>query len=84
MNKSILILPLFLLLLTGCNKLTKENYDKIKSGMQYDEVVRLIGDPTECSEAIGLSNCEWKDGDTEVNINFINNKVTITSASGLK
>jgi uncharacterized protein YceK len=84
MNKKVWMAVAALLLLAGCSKVTKANYDKIKTGMQYDEVVRLIGEPTDCSEAIGLSSCTWKSGDAEVTVNFIANKVTISSASGLK
>ena len=84
MYKTLWIAAAAALLLAGCSKVTKENYDKIKTGMQYDEVVRLIGDPDSCSEAIGLSSCTWKSGDAEVSVNFIANKVTLSSASGLK
>ena len=84
MKKSYLLLAAALLLLSGCNKLTKENYDKIKSGMMYDEVVQIIGKPTNCSEAIGISSCTWKHGESEVNVNFIANKVTLMSGDNLK
>jgi len=32
-----------MLTMSGCSKLTLENYNKIAMGMPYDEVVRLIG-----------------------------------------
>jgi hypothetical protein len=84
MTKTLLTVTAAALLFSGCSKLSKENYDKIQSGMQYDEVVQLIGKPDNCSEAIGLSTCEWSSGDATVTINFIANKVTISSSSGLK
>lgn len=84
MKRTLLVAAAAMLLLGGCNKLTKANYDKVKTGMQYDEVVRLIGDPESCSEAIGLMSCEWKSGDAEVAVSFIGNKVTLVTGSGLK
>jgi hypothetical protein len=84
MKKSYLLLAAAVVLLSGCNKLTKENYDKIKSGMHYDQVVQILGKPANCSEAIGLTSCKWKQGESEVNINFISNKVTIITGDNLK
>ena len=84
MRKSYLLLAAALLLLSGCNKLTKENYDKVKSGMMYDDVVNILGKPTNCSEAIGITSCEWKSGESEVQINFISNKVTLMTGENLK
>ncbi len=73
-----------ILLLSGCNKVTKENYGKIKSGMTYNEVVEVLGKPEGCSETLGISNCEWKNDDAMIAITFISNQVTITVAEGLK
>ena len=84
MKRTVLALLGTAMLLGGCSKLTKENYDKIRTGMHYDEVVTLIGKPENCSEAIGLSVCEWKNGDSTVTVNFIANKVTLRTASNLK
>ncbi len=84
MKKTYLLLAALVLLLSGCSKLTKENYDQIKPGMSYEEVVAIIGKPDHCSEVIALSNCEWKEGDVAVHISFIGGKATIMAAEGLK
>ena len=84
MKKRYLIIATLILLLNGCNKVTKENYDKIKSGMTYDEVVEFLGKPEGCSETLGISNCEWKNDDAKIAITFISNQVTIAVADGLK
>ena len=73
-----------LTLLTGCSKLTKENYDQVKMGMEYDEVVTLLGKPSTCTESIGIKNCEWKSGDKKVLISFIGDNVTIFSSENVK
>ncbi len=79
-----MIITVLILLLSGCNKVTKENYDKIESGMSYNEVVEVLGKPEGCSETLGISNCEWKNDDAMIAITFISNQVTITVAEGLK
>lgn len=84
MKKRYLLITALVLLLSGCNKVTKDNYDKIKSGMTYDEVVQILGKPEGCSETLGISNCEWKDNDAMISITFISNQVTIAVAEGLK
>ncbi|WP_345974406.1 DUF3862 domain-containing protein [Sulfurimonas sp. HSL3-7] len=84
MKKSYLVMAAALFLLSGCSKVTKENYDKIKVGMSYDEVVALIGKPEGCDEIFGVTSCEWKSGKAEVKAKFISDQVTYTTASGLK
>lgn len=82
--KRYFLFAVLLLLMSGCSKVTKENYDKIKTGMSYDDVVKLIGKPEGCSETLGISSCVWKSGDAKIDIKFISDQVTFRSASGLK
>ncbi|UCD91431.1 MAG: DUF3862 domain-containing protein, partial [Desulfobacterales bacterium] len=37
-----------ILALTGCSKVNKENYDKIKIGMSYEDAVKVLGKPDSC------------------------------------
>ena len=71
-------------LLSGCSKVTKENYDKIEAGMSYDDVVQFIGKPEGCSDAMGISSCEWKSAQATVDIKFASNQVMFITADGLK
>lgn len=74
-----------LLLATGCNKLTKQNYDKLKTGMSYAEVTAILGKADSCSETLGVSNCTWgKDEAKRVNIVFLADKATAFSDQGLQ
>ena len=84
MKKRYLIIAALILLLNGCSKVTKKNYDKIESGMSYEEVVKLIGEPKGCAETLGISNCEWKDDDAKIVITFISDQVTVKIGEGLK
>lgn len=76
-------LPL-LLLLTGCSKLTVENYNQVKTGMSYNEVSALLGTATNCDEALALRNCVWQDGDKRVEVTFAADKAMVFSHKGLK
>jgi hypothetical protein len=79
----IIVLVAVLLLATGCSKLTKENYEKISMGMNYDEVISILGDADECSGAVGVENCTWGGGEKYIKINFVGKKVVLFSSKGL-
>lgn len=73
-----------LLVVVGCSsKLTTENYDKLKMGMTYDEVVATLGKADECSGAMGLKNCRWGDDKRQIVVNFANEKVILFAGKGL-
>ena len=77
------IISASLLLAVGCNKLTTENYDRLKVGMDYDGVVAIIGEADECGGAIGIKNCTWGDDKKYVTVNFVGDKVIMFSGQGL-
>jgi hypothetical protein len=79
----IIALVAALLLATGCSKLNKENYDKISMGMNYDEVISILGDANKCSGAVGVENCTWGGGEKYIKINFVGKKVVLFSSKGL-
>lgn len=69
--------------LVGCySKITQENYDKIQTGMTLEEVKAVLGEPTE-SNTLGIGNllsgtsAVWKNEETTITINFLNNKVQL-------
>ncbi len=62
-------------LLAGCNKLSEANYDKLKVGMGYDEVVAIFGKPDSCSNTYVAKGCEWGDERKNVIIGFIEDEV---------
>lgn len=70
-------------ILAACDRLTVENYSKLKSGMSYEEVTAIIGSPTKCSEALGIRICTWGDDKRFVNVNFVGGKVVLTAADNL-
>jgi hypothetical protein len=69
---------------TGCSKVNQENYNRLKVGMSYDEVVAILGQADECSSAVSLKNCTWGSEKKGVNIQFAGDKVVFFSGKGLK
>jgi Domain of Unknown Function with PDB structure (DUF3862) len=68
----------------GCSKLSQENYNRLKIGMSYDDVVAVLGEPGECNSAVGFKNCRWGDEKKYINIQFAGQKVVFYSGEGLK
>lgn len=72
-------------LLAACgSQLSLENYNKLKVGQSFDEVKKVIGDPTRCDEMLGIRTCVWGDEQRGVNIGFVAGQVMLLSATNLK
>ena len=74
---------MFSLILTGCSKVNRENYDKVNVGMEYSQVIELIGEPNKCDAALGMKSCVWGTETKNITINFIAEKVALPSMKGL-
>ena len=85
MIKRSIIVIFTLLIISSCSKMNMENYDKLESGMKYEEVVSIIGKPSECSETLGTRSCIWGDDkDSNIKANFINDRAIFFSHNRLK
>jgi hypothetical protein len=68
-------------LIFGCSieKISKENFDRIKTGMMEPEVQDILGPPTESTgvdvTVFSGTTSIWKNGDTVISIQFVNGKV---------
>ena len=83
MKKLVVAILLLSIILVGCNRLTRENYDRIKMGMDYQEVVTMIGNPDKCDAAPGAKNCIWGNDKKNITIKFIADKVVFPTMKGL-
>ena len=83
MIKQIALALLVSLILFGCSKVNRENYDKIKMGMEYSQVIELIGNPDKCDAALGMKNCVWGNETKNITIGFIAEKVALPTMTGL-
>lgn len=72
------------LLLGACSKVTQENYGKLSAGMDKAQVQALLGAPTECAGALGISSCTWGDEKSSISVQFAGDKVLLFSGQGLK
>ena len=70
--------------LAACSKINQENYSKLKSGMTKAQVEQLLGAPTECSGALGMSSCTWGDEKSFISVQFAADQVLLYSGQGLK
>ncbi len=80
------LLPILaaVLLLAACDRLTLANYNKVQSGMSYDQVTQILGEPAKCSEALGIRMCSWGNEKHSANVNFVGGQVVLTSAENLR
>jgi hypothetical protein len=84
--KSRLLLALFFCMtLIACSKISQTNFDKINTNMTMKEVVAILGEPTS-SESINIAGISgtsavWKDKNAEIDIQFLNDKVTVKAFS---
>jgi hypothetical protein len=70
---------LFAALLAACSRITQDNFAKIDTGMPEQQVLTLLGSPTESSsvDVLGVSgtSSRWVGKDAEITIRFVNGKV---------
>lgn len=81
---AVMLILLLCLQTAGCSQLTQENYDKIKMGMSFQEVEKLLGPGATCDSAMGMKSCTWGSDARYVKIQFLADKVVIHAAKGLK
>lgn len=73
-----------LVALGGCNRVTAENYAKVRVGMDYEEVVAVLGKPTTCSDVAAFKSCRWGDEQSNATIRFAANKVVLHTAKNIR
>lgn len=71
-------------MLFGCSKLTVENYRKLKVGLGYGEVVKILGKPDSCSEAMIAKNCVWGNEQKNITVNFMGDKVLFFTSRNIR
>jgi len=72
-----------LILLAACSKITQENYDKLKMGMDYQEAVNILGEPEQCQELLAAKSCVWGKAPKTITIQLVAEKVILFQAEGL-
>jgi hypothetical protein len=71
------------LLIAACSKVNQENFLKVQEGMSEEEVISLLGRPSESNSVnvLGVSGTasRWVAGDIVVTVRFVNGKVAFKS-----
>ncbi len=70
-------------ILGGCSKVNHENFDKIKVGMEYAQIEKIIGKPDKCDAVLGMKNCVWGNEGKNITIKFVAEKVVFPTMKGL-
>ena len=69
--------------LLACSKVNKENYDKLKIGMGYDEATALLGEPNQCETLLAFKSCTWGKDPKTITIRLAADKVILFENQGL-
>ena len=79
------LLATLILLLSGCSKLTKANYEKIEMGMVKSDIEIVLGPADWCDKLYGTFTCIWGDPDGQhIEIKFILGRASVFSHDGLE
>lgn len=78
-----LVIVFIIFILAGCTRVTRENYDKIKVGMDYQQVIEILGEADSCDSALGAKACIWGDDQKNIKVKFIADKVVLPTKTGL-
>jgi SmpA/OmlA family protein len=74
---------LLALIIAACSKVNQENFLKIQEGMSEQDVISLLGRPTESNSVnvLGVSGTasRWVAGDTVITVRFVNGSVAFKS-----
>src|SRR4051812_38557530 len=79
----LMVAALAALLLAACSRITQENFSRIERGMTEQEVISILGSPTESSsvDVLGISGTasRWAGNDAEITVRFVGGKVALKS-----
>ena len=74
---------ILVVLLTACSKVTEENFAKIEEGMTEEQVMAVLGKPSEANSVsvLGVSGTtsRWAGNGATITVRFVNGKVALKS-----
>lgn len=81
---NVIISVTLMLILSGCSRLTQENYDQLRMGMAKVEVEAILGEATKCEVSVGVETCVWgSEEGRHVKIRFAAGNAVTFSNEGL-
>ena len=80
----VVVLCAVLMICAGCGStVNKAAYDKLKMGMSYEEVVKILGSANTCDATMGAKSCLWGNEQKNISVKFIADKVVFFTSKGL-
>src|SRR5262245_11273254 len=78
-------LVIWCLCLAGCSsKITRDNFDKIKTGMSRSDVEAILGSPTKTRGDEKTNSAIWQDDDNMITVVYQDGKVVFQNFLNLK
>jgi hypothetical protein len=78
-----LLILVMALIVSACSKITEDNFAKIEEGMSEQEVIALLGAPTQSNSlnVLGVSGAasRWTSRHALVGVHYVNGKVVLKS-----
>jgi hypothetical protein len=75
-------------ILAGCtlepDRLTRDNYDRLKTGMSFAEAVEILGQPATEATWLGLRQYTWVEKDRHIHIKFLAGHAIYFSSKNLE
>jgi len=78
------ILPLMAACSPEPDRVTKENYDRLKLGMSFEEVSDILGEPATAATRFGLKEHTWVENDRHIHAKFIGDSALYYSSKNLE
>lgn len=76
-------LPILMLLLAACSRVTPEQYNKLEAGMSREQVYGILGKPDDVSGgslgSLSMSSETWEGSEHRIAVSFIGDKLTTRS-----
>ena len=69
--------------LAACSKVTLENYNQIKVGMEKTKLENVLGTADNCEEKTLHTQCVWGDDSKNITVTLVSDRVTLYSNKGL-
>ena len=76
-------LLLAFLLMAGCSRVNKENYEKLSFGMEYTAAVEILGEPDHCEDLFNTRSCTWGDEKKNISVKVVAGKIVFLQAAGI-
>ena len=80
MKIKLMSLAAMVVVLAGCSKLNKENYDKLEMGMSQEAIEQILGSANSCDKSLGTMSCIWgSKEDKHIKVMFMSDKAVTFS-----